>query len=75
MPRRLSAATTVLVCGFVILFIGGGARFAIGLTLKPIVEEFGWPRSASGVVVVVFQIGAPLTAFSARNEPVHLPDT
>lgn len=46
----------VLAAGFMVLFIGGGARFAIGLTLKPMVEEFGWDRSQLGIAVAVFQI-------------------
>ena len=39
-----------------VLFIGGGARFAIGLTLKPIVEQFGWGRSELGIAVALFQL-------------------
>jgi len=46
----------VLAAGFLVLFLGGGARFAIGLTLKPMVEEFGWDRSQIGLAVAVFQI-------------------
>ncbi|MFT4097081.1 MAG: MFS transporter [Rhodoblastus sp.] len=66
MPRRLlTPAATVLLCGFVILFIGGGARFAVGLTLKPIVEEFGWPRSALGLAVAVFQVVSAVAMFWA----------
>lgn len=38
------------------MFISGGARFAIGLTLKPMVEEFGWERSQLGIAVAVFQM-------------------
>lgn len=66
MPRRLLApAALVLICGFVVLFIGGGTRFAIGLTLKPIVDEFGWPRGALGVAVAVFQVVSALAMFWA----------
>ncbi|MCB1543751.1 MAG: MFS transporter, partial [Rhodoblastus sp.] len=66
MPRRLlTPATIVLLCGFAILFIGGGARFAVGLTLKPIVEEFGWPRSALGLAVAMFQFVSALAMFWA----------
>lgn len=46
----------MLAAGFLVLFIGGGARFAIGLTLRPMVEEFGWDRSQLGIAVAVFQI-------------------
>ena len=35
----------ILAAGFLVLFIGGGARFAIGLTLKPIAEELGVGRA------------------------------
>jgi predicted MFS family arabinose efflux permease len=46
----------VLAAGFFVLFIGGGARFAIGLTLKSVVEEFGWGRRELGIAVALFQI-------------------
>ena len=46
----------MLAAGFLVLFIGGGARFAIGLTLRPMVDEFGWDRSQLGIAVAVFQI-------------------
>ncbi len=46
----------MLAAGFLVLFIGGGARFAIGLTLKPMVEELGWGRSELGGAVALFQV-------------------
>lgn len=52
----ITSATMVLAAGFCVLFIGGGARFAIGLTLKSVVEEFGWGRSELGIAVALFQI-------------------
>jgi predicted MFS family arabinose efflux permease len=54
-------AWLILATGFLILFIGGGARFAIGLTLKPMVDELNWTRSDLGVAVGVFQV---ITAFA-----------
>jgi len=45
----------VLAAGFLVMFIGAGARFAIGLTFKPMVEELGWDRSQLGIAVAVFQ--------------------
>jgi sugar phosphate permease len=51
----LSSAAAVLAVGFLVLFIGGGARFAIGLTLKSVVEEFGWGRTKLGIAVALFQ--------------------
>jgi len=52
----VTSATMVLAAAFGVLFIGGGARFAIGLTLKSVVEEFGWGRSELGIAVALFQI-------------------
>ena len=52
----VTSATMVLAAAFSVLFIGGGARFAIGLTLKSVVEEFGWGRSELGIAVALFQI-------------------
>ncbi len=46
----------VLAAAFCVLFIGGGARFAIGLTLKSVVEQFGWQRTELGTAVALFQI-------------------
>ncbi len=56
-----SKAGLAIVAGFLILFIGGGARFAIGLTLKPMVEELDWGRGEIGGTVAIFQI---VTAFA-----------
>ena len=55
----------MLAAGFLVLFIGGGARFAIGLTLKPMVEEFGWDRSQIGIAVAVFQIASAASMYVA----------
>lgn len=60
-PFLKSKAGIAIVAGFFILFIGGGARFAIGLTLRPMVEELGWGRSEIGGAVAVFQV---VTAFA-----------
>lgn len=68
MPRkRLATSSLVLLAGFLVLFIGGGTRFAVGLTLKPMVAEFGWPRGALGVAVATFQtVGAIAMFFAGR---------
>ncbi len=58
-------AWIALAAGFLVLFIGGGARFAIGLTLKPMVEELGWDRTVLGVTVGVGQIFAAASVFVA----------
>ncbi|MCC6474461.1 MAG: MFS transporter [Burkholderiales bacterium] len=54
-PTLRIGALAALTAGFLVLFMGGGARFAIGLTLKPMVEEFGWDRSRLGDAVAVYQ--------------------
>ena len=54
-----------LAAGFLVLFIGGGSRFAIGLTLKPMVEQFGWARADIGSAVASFQIVSALCMFAA----------
>lgn len=55
-----AGAWLVLATGFLVLFIGA-ARFSIGLTLKPMVEDMGWVRSDLGLAVGVFQV---VTAFA-----------
>ena len=45
-----------LAAGAAVLFIGGGARFAISLALKPINAEFATGRSLIGGAVLAFQI-------------------
>ena len=46
----------VLAAGFLILFVGSGARFAIGLTLKPMAEEFALGRGMLGTTVAVYYV-------------------
>ena len=55
----------VLGLGFLVLFVGGGARFVIGLTLRPLVEEFGWDRASLGGAVAVFQVVSAVAMFAA----------
>ncbi len=35
----------VLIASVGLLLIGGGATFVVVVGLKPIAQEFGWPRS------------------------------
>src|SRR6185436_17237484 len=48
-------ALAVVAC-FLVLLIGGGARFAIGLTFKPMVDEFGWSRGELGIAVGIYMV-------------------
>jgi len=61
----VTSAFLVLAAGFLVLFIGGGARFAVGLTLKPIVDDLGWGRSELGLAVGLFQIVSAAAMFFA----------
>ncbi len=44
----------ILTTGFLIMFVGSGARFAFGLTLKPMAEEFALGRGLLGTTVAVY---------------------
>jgi predicted MFS family arabinose efflux permease len=55
----------VLSVGFLVLFVGGGARFAIGLALKPIAEELAVPRSTLGLAVGAYLIITSASMFLA----------
>lgn len=72
MARRsfmTATAALALLAGFLVLFVGGGARFAIGLTLKPIVEHFNWDRSDVGLAVAAFQVVSAVAMFVAGPLP------
>jgi predicted MFS family arabinose efflux permease len=60
-----TSGTIVLAAGFCVLFIGGGSRFAIGLTLKSVVGEFGWGRSDLGIAVALFQVVSAACMYAA----------
>jgi predicted MFS family arabinose efflux permease len=55
----------ILLAGFLVLFVGGGARFAIGLTLKPMAEEFGIGRTTLGLAVAAYFIVTSASMFLA----------
>jgi len=64
MTRR---AGLVLAAGFLVALIGGGSRFALGLTLRPVVDELHWPRSELGIAVFVyFVVTAVFTYLAGR---------
>ena len=55
----------VLAVSFLVLLIGGGARFAIGLTFKPMVDEFGWARGDLGLAVALYMLVSAFATFLA----------
>ena len=64
-PFTQTQRSLALLAGFLVLFVGGGSRFAIGLTLKPMVDQFGWVRTDIGTAVATFQIISALCMFAA----------
>ena len=54
-----------MAIGFLVLFVGGGARFAIGLTLKSITEEFAIGRTVLGLTVAVYLVVTSACMFLA----------
>lgn len=65
MTVKTKSAAAILAAGFFILFIGGGARFIIGLTLRPMVEDLHWERGDLGLAVAVFQTVSAVCMFLA----------
>ena len=53
----------VLGMGFLVLFVGGGARFGIGLAFKPMVDELGWVRGDLGLAVGVYMVVSAMATF------------
>ena len=62
---RPTPSTVIFVAGFLILFVGGGARFAIGLTLKPMVDELGWMRGEVGLAVLAYLVVSAVATYLA----------
>src|SRR4051812_12444135 len=55
----------VIAVGFVVLFVGGGARFAVGLIFKPMVDELGWARGELGLAVGLYLVVSAFATFIA----------
>ena len=55
----------VIAVGFLVLFVSGGARFAIGLIFKPMVDELGWARGELGLAVGVYLVVSAFATFIA----------
>ena len=57
--------TVIFATAFLILFVGGGARFAIGLTFKPMLAEFHWARGELGLAVGVYLVVSAFATYLA----------
>jgi predicted MFS family arabinose efflux permease len=58
-------APLALAACFLILFVGGGARFAIGLTFRPMIDEFGWARGELGLAIGAYMLVSAVATFVA----------
>src|SRR4051812_49893686 len=58
-------AALTLAAAFLVLLVGGGARFAIGLTFKRMVDEFGWARGELGLAVGLYMLVSAVATFLA----------
>ena len=57
----------ILAVGFLTLFVGGGARFAIGLALKPLAEELAIGRASLGAAVAAYLVVTSASMFLAGH--------
>jgi predicted MFS family arabinose efflux permease len=55
----------ILAAGFLVLLVSGGARFAVGLTFKPMVDDLGWLRSELGLAVGLYMVVSAFATFVA----------
>lgn len=69
MTRRSGAFVggIALAMAFLVLFLTGGSRHAIGLVLKPMADEFGWEREAIGAAVAAFLVVSAICLFVAGS--------
>ena len=69
MIRRwgLADGAAILAIGFIVLFVGGGSRHAIGLVLKPMAEALNWERSTIGAAVALFLVVSAACMFFAGH--------
>jgi predicted MFS family arabinose efflux permease len=58
-------AALALAAAFLVLFVGGGARFAIGLTFRPMLDELGWARGELGLAVAAYMLVSAVATFIA----------
>ena len=54
--RRIDYRWIILGTGFAILFFNGGSRSALGLMLKPMVDDLTWSRSALSLGVTAYML-------------------
>lgn len=58
--RRLDYRWIILTTGFAVLFFNGGSRSALGLMLKPMVDELDWTRSTLSLGATAYMVVSAL---------------
>ena len=58
--RRTDYRWIILATGFAILFFNGGSRSALGLMLKPMVDDLEWSRSALSLGITAYMVVSAL---------------
>ena len=65
--RRIDYRWIILGTGFAILFFNGGSRSALGLMLKPMVDDLTWSRSVLSLGVTAYMlVSAAAMPFAGR---------
>ncbi len=65
--RRIDYRWIILGAGFAILFFNGGSRSALGLMLKPMVDDLTWSRSVLSLGVTAYMlVSAAAMPFAGR---------
>ena len=58
--RRPDYRWIILAAGFAVLFFNGGSRSALGLMLKPMVDDLEWSRSALSLGITAYMVVSAL---------------
>ena len=54
--RRMDYRWIILATGFTVLFFNGGSRSALGLMLKPMVDDLDWSRSVLSAGITAYMV-------------------
>ena len=65
--QAASLGGAMVAAGFLVLFVNGGSRQALGLVLKALADGFDWERSTIGLAVAVFLITSAVFMFVAGH--------
>ena len=63
-PQEPEGQFTVLAASVLTLLVGSGAMFLIVVALKPIAQEFDWPRAVPSLAFSLQFVGSGLGAMT-----------